>query len=247
MRAPTCPGHRSGRELGACGGCASQPRSAACVLVVGGTAVAIATVGDNRHHASTAGERSAQRVDHRRPDVDGGVDDPVDNLASDRGRSRVRRDSGLNRLPAPRCRRSPRCLRKRRISRGTIALANTTLTAEQATPLTLTLRNVSDHPVWLVSGLEVFGADGPRGGTTPADNAGFDGALFPAHTTFAAGQERTLTTSITPRPEMMVRRSLSLALHLGGLALDLAAHAEPVLSGSPDRPDLGRTARTDTR
>ena len=200
---------------------------AACVLVIGGLTAAIASSHSNHHHASIAGEGRRDASTTGAPALT--VASTIPSTTSLPIGAGATGTPGLGTQPATSISgpRIPAVPAQSTDFTGTIALANTTLTAEQATPLTLTLRNVSNHPVWLVSGLEVFGANGPRG------NVGFDGALFPTHTTFAAGEERTLTTSITPRPEMMSASSLSLALHLGGLALDLAAWAKPVLPGVP--------------
>ena len=111
---------------------------------------------------------------------------------------------------------------------GTITLASTVLMVGQPATVTLTLRNVSDHPVSL-----------PRdallnvGVSMPFDVcAGFDFASDPGLATLAAGEERSFTTTLTPVSRLIGSAQIS-AGFLTGVPMFFDCGPQPVLDGVP--------------
>jgi hypothetical protein len=109
---------------------------------------------------------------------------------------------------------------------GTISLAGTTLVAGQPTTVGVTLRNVSDHTITLTRSWDTW----PGIYIDFFDNAGLEGVDLNAP--LAAGQERTFTATITPRPEI-VGTARIFAAYIRGVVMDVGGYVDATLEGVP--------------
>ena len=109
---------------------------------------------------------------------------------------------------------------------GTLALASTTVVAEQPTGMFLTVQNTSGHAVSLYSPTGTYLGVAMQGyASTTTANA--DVVTPPA--TLAAGETRTFAATITPPPEMVGAATISAAILHGYVHFDPAV--EYALSG----------------
>jgi hypothetical protein len=105
---------------------------------------------------------------------------------------------------------------------GTLQVESTTLVATEPMPVTLTLRNITDHVVW-VPDLRTIGA-----------YLGFFAAtgMTESRTLFAPGESRTFTSTITANPALIGNARLSAAV-MSGVALDFGTIVNEYLSAVP--------------
>ena len=194
----------------------------ACAIVLATAGAAVAATGHSRNHVSIAGHGGAVATTTSEPSTStttGAASTAVaPSTAAHAGGTptSVRDTIARPALPTD--------------LTGTITLASTTWHAEQPQPVTLTVRNVSDHPillpvgpVWI--GLYVDYVDNVLWGS-PDSNP----PLGP-------GEERSFTATITPRSDSIGTARISAAF-LRGIVMDYGAGPEPFLPGVPSIPIL---------
>jgi hypothetical protein len=99
---------------------------------------------------------------------------------------------------------------------GSLTLAGTTLIADQPSPVTLSVRNATDHPVSLASAPDAMelgvSLDGYDISTTTSPDAASPVFNQPGDATLAVGEERVFRMTITPPPEMVGAATMTAAL-----------------------------------
>ena len=105
---------------------------------------------------------------------------------------------------------------------GSIQVESTTLVATEPMPVTLTLRNITDHVVWVASypAIGVYLGFFSATGMTEPD------------TLLAPGQTRTYTSTITANPALIGNTRLS-AAYVRGVTMDFGTIVDAYLAGVP--------------